>query len=587
MADRSYKLTLSLSDGSTINAGTITAPQGPNGANGATFTPSVSAAGVLSWTNNGGLANPSPISIKGPKGDDAVITASDVENWGFTKNTGTITEIKMNGVSKGKSGVVDLGTVLTAHTGLVGGNLVQYDSSEQTLKDSGKKISDLATTSQVNAMLEDKQDKITSSNKLSSSLIDGLGAAAAKAVDTAISANSTSTNLPTSKAVEDRINAHSGIDKVGTVTTIKINGATKNPASGVVDLGTVITAHQSLDGKQDKITSSNKLSSSLIDGLGAAAAKAVDTAISANSTSTNLPTSKAVEDRINAHSGIDKVGTVTTIKINGATKNPASGVVDLGTVLTDASKFATSAQGTKADNALSLDGGTIKKSKTIKMDASANSDGANLKWGTVNHKNPYIGYASDQVDGTFVVGSLLGTNYASGLAIGGGSGNLLWKGTKVATTNDISGKLDKTTYEVNKTINFGSSGVLYVGKFMVYDTNVTCEVTSTTDVTYSGKLVIATQNYVIKKMTVYGDAANTVTPNFYIKPSTTSDPYIEVYFKPSSWSKNVVHIYGSEIKAEPTNVCTNVPSVPSTATLKPKNALPTYSLSGTTLTITL
>ena len=96
MADRSYKLTLSLSDGSTINAGTITAPQGPNGANGAngaTFTPSVSAAGVLSWTNNGGLTNPPPISIKGPKGDDAVITASDVENWGFTKNKGTVTSV--------------------------------------------------------------------------------------------------------------------------------------------------------------------------------------------------------------------------------------------------------------------------------------------------------------------------------------------------------------------------------------------------------------------------------------------------------------------------------------------------------------
>ena len=254
--------------------------------------------------------------------------------------------------------------------------------------------------------------------------------------------------------------------------------------------------------------------------------------------------------------------------------------------------------GTTANiNALSLDGGTINKSKTVKMDASANSDGANLKWGTVNSKNPYIGYASDQTDGTFVVGSLLGTNYASGLAIGGGSGNLLWKGTKVATTNDIpnivqstgtstssvmsqnattnaiSGKLDKTTYEVNKTIEFGRDGALYVGKFKVYDTNVTCEVTSTTDVTYSGKLVIATQNYVIKQMTVYGDAANTVAPNFFIKPSTTSDPYIEVYFKPSSWSKNVVHIYGSNIEAEPTNVCTNVPSVPSTATSKPTNAL--------------
>ena len=134
-------------------------------------------------------------------------------------------------------------------------------------------------------------------------------------------------------------------------------------------------------------------------------------------------------------------GTVTSVsvKMNNTTKGTvtSSGTIDLGTVLTDASKFATSAQGAKADNALSLDGGTIKKSKTIKMDASANSDGANLKWGTVNHKNPYIGYASDQVDGTFVIGSLLGTNYASGLAIGGGSGNLLWKGAKVATTSDI------------------------------------------------------------------------------------------------------------------------------------------------------
>lgn len=160
-------------------------------------------------------------------------------------------------------------------------------------------------------------------------------------------------------------------------------------------------------------------------------------------------------------------------------------------------------------------------------------------------------------------------------------------GTVITAHQDISGKLDKTTYEVNKTIDFGQDGALYVGKFKVYDTNVTCEVTSTTDVTYSGKLVIATQNYVISQMTVYGDAANTVAPNFFIKPSTTSNPYIEVYFKPASWSKNVVHIYGSNIQAEPTDVCTNVPSVPSTATSKPKNALPIYSLSGTTLTITM
>lgn len=42
------------------------------GANGATFIPSVSEAGVISWTNNGGLENPEPVSINGPVGQDGV-----------------------------------------------------------------------------------------------------------------------------------------------------------------------------------------------------------------------------------------------------------------------------------------------------------------------------------------------------------------------------------------------------------------------------------------------------------------------------------------------------------------------------------
>ena len=43
------------------------------------------------------------------------ITEATIKNWGFTKNTGTITGIKMNGATKGTSGVVDLGTVITEH----------------------------------------------------------------------------------------------------------------------------------------------------------------------------------------------------------------------------------------------------------------------------------------------------------------------------------------------------------------------------------------------------------------------------------------------------------------------------------------
>lgn len=321
-----------------------------------------------------------------------------------------------------------------------------------------------------------------------------------------------------------------GLKKTGTVTGVKMNGTTKNPSSGVVDLGTVITAHQSLDGKQDKITSSNKLAASLVSGLATVA-----TSGSYNDLS-NKPTIPTVN---NGKLTIQKNGTdVATFTANQSTNTTANITVPIKvSELTNDSGYTTN-KGTVTSVAVKMNGsekGKVTSSGTIDL------------------------------------------------------------GTVLTSHQDISGKLDKTTYEVNKTIDFGSSGVLYVGKFKVYDTNVTCEVTSTTNVTYSGKLVIATQNYAIAQMTVYGDAANTVAPNFFIKPSTTSDPYIEVYFKPASWSKNVVHIYGSNIQAEPTNVCTNVPSVPSTATLKPTNALnskanlsdmPAFELSGTTLIIT-
>nr|DAO81204.1 MAG TPA: tail fiber protein [Caudoviricetes sp.] len=42
---------------------------GTNGRDGVTFTPAMSAAGDLSWTNDGGKANPETVNLKGPKGD--------------------------------------------------------------------------------------------------------------------------------------------------------------------------------------------------------------------------------------------------------------------------------------------------------------------------------------------------------------------------------------------------------------------------------------------------------------------------------------------------------------------------------------
>ena len=51
------------------NVGAKTINIGSTGDGGATFIPSVSADGVISWTNDKGLPNPEPVNIKGVKGD--------------------------------------------------------------------------------------------------------------------------------------------------------------------------------------------------------------------------------------------------------------------------------------------------------------------------------------------------------------------------------------------------------------------------------------------------------------------------------------------------------------------------------------
>ena len=61
-----------------------------------------------------------------------------------------------------------------------------------------------------------------------------------------------------------------------------------------------------------------------------------------------------------------------------------------------------------------------------------------IKWGTIQSNTPFIGYATDQSDGTFIITSLKGTTYASGLAIGGSSQNLLYKGQIVLNASNFN-----------------------------------------------------------------------------------------------------------------------------------------------------
>lgn len=65
-----------------------TGATGERGPQGYTFTPSVSSAGVLTWTNNGGLTNPSAVNIKGPQGEQGI------QGKAFTYNDFTAAQLE-------------------------------------------------------------------------------------------------------------------------------------------------------------------------------------------------------------------------------------------------------------------------------------------------------------------------------------------------------------------------------------------------------------------------------------------------------------------------------------------------------------
>lgn len=69
--DGGHRLTIKDSEGTK----TLDVMDGVDGADGAVFTPVVSSNGDLSWTNNGGLENPSKVNLRGPKGERGVAGA--------------------------------------------------------------------------------------------------------------------------------------------------------------------------------------------------------------------------------------------------------------------------------------------------------------------------------------------------------------------------------------------------------------------------------------------------------------------------------------------------------------------------------
>ena len=115
------------------------------------------------------------------------------------------------------------------------------------------------------------------------------------------------------------------------------------------------------------------------------------------------------------------------------------------------------------------------------------------------------------------------------------------------TTYDIRDdtKLPKVTYEWNKEFAAGSNGAISLGRYNICDSQLTFDITSTTNQSISGKLVIATQNGTINQAKVFGDASGALVSKLIIYQSAISNSrsWIEIFCNFNGWSKNKVHIY--------------------------------------------
>lgn len=137
--------------------------------------------------------------------------------------------------------------------------------------------------------------------------------------------------------------------------------------------------------------------------------------------------------------------------------------------------------------------------------------------------------------------------------------------------------LPKVTYEYNKELALGSNGLVCIGKFPMYDSNITVDINTTTNVPYHGTLVIATQNINTTgggtyKAVVYGDADNSLTEMIKIEYLSGSNVF-SVYCNFPGWSKNLIHIKFISSKGAPTDVVTSITEIPTTATIVPINAI--------------
>lgn len=269
----------------------------------------------------------------------------------------------------------------------------------------------------------------------------------------------------------------SGTIDLGTaVSSVKINGANKTITNGAVDLGTYLTSHQDISGKQNKAISIDGITATTVEGALAEAKKAGTDAQTTAKGKYTKPTdgipksdlATAVQSSLTrADSALQSHQTVSlasgtnngTLKLTvGGTATDNIAVQGLGSAAyTASSAYATAAQGTKADAALPKSGGTMTGALTLSGAPTAANHAATKSYvdskvagavnylGTVASATELAALTPDSVGDFCRVSTAFDSYHVGDLLLC----KTLKSGDTAATWDVIHGEIDKNTWTAN------------------------------------------------------------------------------------------------------------------------------------------
>lgn len=117
-----------------------TGPKGDKGDDGVTFIPNVSEAGVISWTNNGGLNNPESVNIKGAKGDNGTNGTDGVSPTVTVSKSGKVTTVTITDKNGEHVATINDGADGTGSGGSGDMTKAIYDTDEDGIVDNASKL---------------------------------------------------------------------------------------------------------------------------------------------------------------------------------------------------------------------------------------------------------------------------------------------------------------------------------------------------------------------------------------------------------------------------------------------------------------